>query len=205
VLQLNKPAHEKNKRKVLSTMTTNNILPFNNDGELPSIGPDQPSNLSAEELYRRAAQLGIVAGFRSSLPFAALAWTSKNSPSWLKAATGLAYIGEVIADKLPATPSRLSPGPFVGRIAFGAVAGALLGQRYNQPLGPAAVRGAIGAVVGSIAGNSYRTLATQLTGTPDFIWALLEDTVAVNLALRTTEAKVVENLDNIASSITATS
>ncbi len=185
-------------------MTTNNISSINN-GELPYIGPDQPSDLSAEEVYRRAAQLGIVAGFRSSLPFAALAWTSKNSSTPLKAITGLAYIGEVIGDKLPNTPSRLSPGPLIGRIAFGATAGALLSQRYNQPVWPAALRGAIGGVIGSLVGNSYRTLATQLTGTPDFIWALLEDTVAVNLALRTTESKIIDNLDNITSNLTATS
>ena len=186
-------------------MTTNNISSINNDGELPYIGPDQPSDLSAEEVYQRAAQLGIVAGFRSSLPFAALAWTSKNSSTPLKAITGLAFIGEVIGDKLPNTPSRLSLGPFIGRIAFGAVAGALLSQRYNQPAGPAALRGAIGGVIGSLLGNSYRTLATQLTGTPDFIWALLEDAVAINLALRTTESKIIDNLDNLTNNLTAPS
>jgi uncharacterized membrane protein len=184
---------------------TNNISFIHNNGELPYIGPDHPSNLSTEEVYRRAAQLGIAAGFRSSLPFAALAWTSKNSSSPLKAVTGLAFIGEVIADKLPNTPSRLSLGPLMGRIAFGAVAGAFLSQRYEKPVAPAMLRGALGALFGSFVGNNYRTLLTQLTGTPDFIWALLEDAAAVNLALRTTEAKVVENLDNIASSLTATS
>ena len=186
-------------------MTTNNISSTSKDGELPYIGPDQPSNLSAQEVSRRAAQLGIATGSRSTLPFAALAWTSKNSPAPLKAITGLAFVGEVLADKLPTTPGRLALMPLIGRVAFGAAAGALLGQRYKQPVGPAALRGALGAIVGSVAGYSYRVLASQLTGTPDIVWALLEDTVAVNLALRATESKITSNLSNIANSLKATS
>ncbi len=136
-------------------------------------------------MYQQAFWLGFVTGLRSMLPLALLAWTSnttdENSITPQKALSGLAAVGEIIGDKLPATPSRLSAGPLIGRLAIGATAGALLSRRFNQSPVQGAIRGAIGAALGSLAGYGYRTFASQLTDVPDVVWALIEDGAALGL------------------------
>lgn len=141
---------------------------------------------------QRALCIGIVAGMRSMMPLALLAWsrerpaetsTPSNKTSPLQLLTGVAAIGEIIADKLPAAPSRLAGGPFVGRLAIGAIAGAIISRRYNQPAIPGAVRGAIGAGFGAIAGYSARMLLAQ-TFLSDMPLAIVEDGVALSLGLQ---------------------
>jgi uncharacterized membrane protein len=83
--------------------------------------------------------IGFVAGLRSMTAPAAVAWGARLG--WLRlSGTPLAFLGtapaayilgvlmvaELVADKLPFTPSRTRPGPFAGRIISGALAGAAL-------------------------------------------------------------------------------
>src|SRR6266481_2229544 len=44
-------------------------------------------------------------------------------------------IGELINDKLPKTPSRKSPAPFIGRIVMGGLCGAALGMAAQNWIG----------------------------------------------------------------------
>jgi len=99
--------------------------------------------------------------------------------------TGLALsaVGEMVGDKLPAVPNRLSPLPLGGRLVFGALAAAALALAANHPRGPAALAGGLGAGVGSVAGTRYRAALPALTGLPDLPWALVEDAAAVVLGL----------------------
>ncbi len=136
------------------------------------------------DAYRRASWLGFVTGLRSMTPGALLAWTSDKPSIVLEGITGFLAVGEFIGDKLPMTPSRLAPGPFLGRIAFGALAGALVSRRFHQAPLQGAIRGAIGAVVGSVVGSSYRSLATQGLDIPDVVAALAEDSIAITVGLR---------------------
>src|SRR6202795_855296 len=91
-------------------------------------------------LYVLAFLIGVVAGLRSMTAPAVVSWAARLG--WLHVEnTGLAFlgftftpyilsvlaIGELIADKLPKTPSRKTPGPFIGRIVTGAFCGAALG------------------------------------------------------------------------------
>src|SRR4051794_1145193 len=83
--------------------------------------------------------IGIVAGLRSMTAPAVVAWATAFG--WLQlGATPVAFLGtpaaryllaacmlaELVADKLPFTPSRTRPGPLAVRIASGALAGAAL-------------------------------------------------------------------------------
>lgn len=144
----------------------------------------------------RAAFMGVAAGMRSQVPIALLAWQKWGtgpspqqrppglfgSPAVRALVTALAA-GELVGDKLPATPSRLRPAPFLGRLAFGALAGGLLATRAGGQAMAGAAAGGTGAVIGTIAFGEARVALTRLTGLPDPLWAVAEDAVAVALGL----------------------
>jgi len=79
-------------------------------------------------------------------------------------------LGELVNDKLPKTPSRKAPAPFLIRILAGAVCGAALGSL---------VAGAVGALAGTLGGYELRRRLVQATGGKDLPIALLEDLIAV--------------------------
>ncbi len=95
----------------------------------------------------------------------------------------VAMLGELIADKLPFTPSRTRIGPFGWRIVSGGLAGAALAVGSGGTLGLGALAGAAGAVAGTLAGFRARTGLVRALGTRDYIVALAEDVVAVGGAL----------------------
>jgi uncharacterized membrane protein len=143
--------------------------------------------------YARAAMIGVVAGLRSMMPLALLAWEKGNQPGntgtlshlldipVVKVSTGLASLGEVIADKTPLMPSRLSEGSFMARLVSGALAGMFITSQAHCSPGLGAALGAAGAGLGSIAGSSYRTVLPATTHVSDFIWAVIEDITAFSL------------------------
>jgi uncharacterized membrane protein len=137
-----------------------------------------------------AVGIGAVAGLRPLAAPAVLAWASKrrwirmgNSPfariisaQASKTIIDLA-LSELIADKLPFTPSRLKPGPFAARILSGAVCGATIYGVVKRPLEQGAVLGGLGAIVGAFAGYHMRR---NLSGdTPELGVAILEDALAI--------------------------
>ena len=140
--------------------------------------------------------LGIVAGLRSMTPVAVVAWAARlghlelaGTPlAWLGSGVaawlfGAAAVGELIADKLPFTPNRTAVGPFVARLLTGALAGATLAAGHGGSIAGCAVAGAAGAVVGTFGGYRARTGLVRALGTPDYVVALMEDTVAVGGAI----------------------
>jgi uncharacterized membrane protein len=138
--------------------------------------------------------LGVVTGLRSQLGLAVLAWSAppsgrdpralrvlRSRASRISLAAGAA--GEIVADKLPQTPSRLSPPVLAGRLASGAAVGALAAGRADRRTTLlAAAAGVLGAGAGSYAGAAYRKTLVEKTGTPDLPWALVEDAAAAGLA-----------------------
>jgi uncharacterized membrane protein len=145
-----------------------------------------------ERHYTPALALGIgaVAGLRTLTAPAVLAWAAKrrwirlgNSPFATiisarasKRITDFA-VSELIADKLPFTPSRLKPGPLAARIVSGAVCGATICGVVKQPLKEGAVLGGLGAVAAAFAGyHMRRKLSHNL---PELGVALLEDALAI--------------------------
>ena len=143
--------------------------------------------------YLLAFMMGVVAGLRSMTPLAAVAWAANMGRLHLEQ-TWLAWFGhsltayiatvlavcEWIADKLPRTPSRKKPGPFIWRILVGAVCGAALG--VPDGLIGGALSGAIGAVAGTLGGYEFRARLVKAIGGRDLPIALLEDAIAIGTA-----------------------
>jgi uncharacterized membrane protein len=139
-----------------------------------------------------AFAIGFIAGLRSMTPPAAVAWASRLG--WLRLeGTPLAFLGsataayvltalmlaELVADKLPNTPSRTRPGPFIARIVTGGLAGAALTAGTGGSFLAGAVLGALGAAAGTLGGYAARAGLVRALGVPDYVVALSEDVVAV--------------------------
>jgi uncharacterized membrane protein len=150
----------------------------------------------------RPLLLGVVTGARSQLGLLALALSRPRPHERAavrrlqtragRAGTALGAAGELVADKLPRTPHRLSPPVFAGRLLSGAMVGGLAAERRDAvATGLAATAGALGAGVAAWAGSKARTMLPQRTGTPDLPWALVEDAAAIGLAaaLRDTSSR----------------
>jgi uncharacterized membrane protein len=136
--------------------------------------------------------LGCVAGQRSMLAPAFTAWAAR----WgilAVAGTPLAFmgyhytciiftvlaLGELVADKLPSTPSRKAPGPFGARIVSGALVGATVGAASHS-IAFAVIAAILGSVIGTLGGAALRArLAAAFNR--DRPAALLEDVLALAL------------------------
>ncbi len=126
----------------------------------------------------RSLVLGVAAGGRSSLGFLAAARLAHRKPVSVGAAAAVA--AEIVGDKLPATPSRLQPGPLAGRAVAGAVGGVALARQNRSNVVAPAVVGLVGAVLGSILGAAWRDVAGQRGWVVQ--GAVAEDVVALTLA-----------------------
>ena len=142
--------------------------------------------------YVLAFLIGAIAGLRSLAPPAAVSWAARLGwlplgNTWL-AFLGYAFtlyiltvmgLGELVADKLPQTPSRKSPGPFLFRIVSGALCGtALTGGQVGG-----LIAGALGGVAGTLGGYEFRARLTKAIGGKDLPIALLEDVIAIGGAI----------------------
>jgi uncharacterized membrane protein len=145
--------------------------------------------------YVFAFLIGVIAGLRSMTAPAAVSWAARLGwlhleNTWLAffgfAATpyilSVLAIGELIADKLPKTPSRKSPPGFITRIVTGALSGAALGAS-NASWIVGLVAGIAGAIVGTLGGYEFRVRLVKATGGKDLPIALLEDVIAIAGAL----------------------
>ncbi|HVI33831.1 DUF4126 family protein [Phenylobacterium sp.] len=137
-----------------------------------------------------ALLLGVVAGSRTFTAPAAVAWAAAtgrvaladtplaflDSPVAAWVLTGLAAL-ELVGDKLPKTPSRKAPGPFVARLISGAFCGAAIGWSADQGVA-GAIAGGAGATLGTLGGYAARMRLARRFGR-DLPAAVLEDVVAV--------------------------
>ena len=141
-----------------------------------------------------AVGIGAVAGLRTLTAPAVLAWAAKrrwirigNSPFATiisaQASTRLTDLAvtELIADKLPFTPSRLKAGPLASRVVSGAVCGATIYGVVERPLVEGAVLGGVGAIAGALAGYHMRKRLRH--DMPDLGVAVLEDVLAIGGAV----------------------
>jgi uncharacterized membrane protein len=144
-----------------------------------------------------ARDFGFASGLRSMSPPALLSQHLAERPMWqldsrveralasrpARVLLGAAAMGELVADKLPETPSRMNTGSLIARAVCGAIGGGVLMHRARQPALVGAVIGALGAVSGASAGYHARRALTR-QGVPDAAVAVLEDVLAVAIARR---------------------
>jgi uncharacterized membrane protein len=139
--------------------------------------------------------IGLFNGLRSLTPPAVTAWGAHVG--WLKLQRSLAWIGttpaaviftllalvELVADKLPTTPSRTAPAGLIARIVLGALTGACVAMAGAQGVVLGAAIGIAGALVGTFGGYQVRTRLVKALGTPDFVIAVLGDLVTIGGSL----------------------
>ena len=149
--------------------------------------------------YILAFLIGVVAGLRSMTAPAAVSWAARLG--WLHLEnTRLAFLSfaatpyiisvlailELIADKLPNTPSRKAAVGFGARIVTGAICGAALGGWVGGMFA-----GIIGAIVGTLGGYEFRARLVRAIGGKDLPIALLEDVIAIGGAFLIVDRKSV--------------
>jgi uncharacterized membrane protein len=141
-----------------------------------------------------AVGIGIIAGLRAMTAPALVSWAAYLG--WLNLnGTWLAFfgngwthwiltlfaLGELVTDKLPATPSRKVPAQFGARIVTAALSGAAIGAGSGMPIG-GLVAGIVGAVIGTFGGSAFRGKLAAAFGS-DRPAAVIEDVVAIGGAL----------------------
>jgi uncharacterized membrane protein len=134
--------------------------------------------------------IGVFAGLRSLTPPALTAWAAHLG--WLRLHPPLGFMGsapavvifslaavaELVADKLPKTPSRTEPQGLIARIVMGGLTGACIASAGGQGFIVGSLLGVVGALLGSFGGYEARTRLVKALGTPDYVVAVLEDLVA---------------------------
>jgi uncharacterized membrane protein len=126
--------------------------------------------------YLRAFGIGAVAGLRTFTAPAAI--LGAEGSTW----TGLGRLlaaGELIGDKLPATPSRLSPPALAARVVSGGWCGGIVARRLGASRLAGIGCGVLGAFWGAVCGYNLRRYLVKARGIPDAALAVGEDAVAV--------------------------
>jgi uncharacterized membrane protein len=126
--------------------------------------------------YFKAACIGAVAGLRT-MTAPAVTLAAQDSP-WSGAGRLLAF-GEYIGDKLPFTPSRLSPPALIARAVSGGWCGGAVAARLGGSRLAGVGYGVAGSLAGAWAGYSLRNFLAKTKGLPDTGIALAEDAIAV--------------------------
>ena len=110
----------------------------------------------------------------------ASAWSSRRTAKVLT----LLAAGELVGDKLPFTPARISTPALVGRGLSGALVGAAQFKRSRRsPLAGSTV-GIIGALGGAFVTYQLRKRLGEYTGVPDPVWGGVEDLLVVKAGRR---------------------
>jgi uncharacterized membrane protein len=135
--------------------------------------------------------IGFFGGLRALTAPAVTAWAVHLG--WLKLDGPLTLIGslpsvviftllavvELVADKLPKTPSRTSPPGLIARILMGGLTGACVAAGGGQGAVLGALLGIVGGIVGCFGGYQARTGLVKALGIRDIYIALVEDLVAI--------------------------
>lgn len=135
-----------------------------------------------------ASALGTLSGMRSmSGPlFGALVRSLNEDESGplsdrlngKKAVSTLAALAlaEIVADKMPGIGDRTAPLPLFGRMAAGALAGAMVcGKNDTDRIAMTVSAGVVAAIAGTFAAHQLRRSLSENVGIPDTLLALAED------------------------------
>ncbi len=136
--------------------------------------------------------LGLTTGLRSLTPMAVLCWYAwleylPVSGSWAEWTGRLSVaiiftvlaVGELVADKLPRTPNRISPGPLLVRLILGGLVGSIAATAMDGPGIEGVLLGVVGALLGAFAGFMVRRDLVEKIGCKDWHIAIVEDLIAI--------------------------
>jgi uncharacterized membrane protein len=137
---------------------------------------------------RRAAALGAVTGARTFLAPAALALLGRIGSGRLGTAAKLALpalaLGELVGDKLPASPPRVEGPGLVGRVVSGALSGRVSDGSRGLRIGAAF------ALASTYPSQALRAQIVKRTPLPDIACAIPEDLIGATVAaLASTEPR----------------
>src|SRR5271154_3202288 len=148
--------------------------------------------MNPSEALLLAFLIGVITGLRSLTAPAVVAWGAKHgwlnlhgSPLSFMGSTAaviifvLLAIGELVADKLPSSPSRTAPVGLIARVVLGGLCGACLAVAGAQSIVIGALLGIAGGVAGAFGGYQIRTRLVKALKCPDFVIAIAEDAVAI--------------------------
>jgi len=142
--------------------------------------------------YLLAFLIGVIAGLRAITAPAIVSLATVFG--WMHLMyTPLAFLGytpspyilsalaivELIADKLPKTPSRKAPLGFGVRLITGGICGAAIGASSLAPLAGTLIMGVIGSIAGTLGGYDFRLQLARAVGGKDLPIALIEDAIAI--------------------------
>lgn len=143
-----------------------------------------------------ALAIGFASGLRAFTPLALSCWIAVwgwmplggSRLAFLGTNIGalvvsLLAVGELIGDKLPITPSRVTAGPLGARIVTGALSGTALAIGAGASWIIGLVCGVVGSVAGAFAGFHARRFLVVRLGVRDIFVAIAEDLVTIILAL----------------------
>jgi len=142
-----------------------------------------------------AIGIGIVAGLRSLLAPAVVAWAAhlswlnlhRSSLAFMGSTAAVAMfsvlaIGELLADKLPTTPKRTALAPLLARILMGGLCGTSVLAAAGKSLIAGALLGGTGGVIGAFVGYEIRKRLVNNLHIKNFFVAICEDLIAIGLA-----------------------
>jgi len=151
--------------------------------------------VSSTSILILAISIGFVAGLRSLTAPAAVSWAaclgvldlSGSSLHFMgsRVAVGIftfLALLEYVADLLPRTPARTTPGPLITRMVLGGLSGAALAVAGHQSPIIGVALGALGALIGAFIGYQARRRLVRALGVKDAFVAIPEDLVAILLA-----------------------
>jgi uncharacterized membrane protein len=148
--------------------------------------------MGLSEALAFAFLIGCVCGLRSMTGPAVVCWGAHlgwlpldntsfhflHHPASLVIFT-LFAVGELVADKLPSTPSRTQAVPLAIRFLTGALCGGALCAAGGAAWLVGALLGGVGGIAGAFAGYHARHTLVAKSHWPDLVVALLEDAVAI--------------------------
>ena len=140
--------------------------------------------------------LGLATGLRTLTPIAVLCWYIHSGDISVDG-TGAAWtahlavpivftvlaLGELVGDKLPQTPNRISPFPLIARLVFGGLCGSIAAAALRGPGLEGVLLGVLGAAIGAFLGFMIRKSLVSNLGCPDWTIALTEDLVTLSVAV----------------------
>ncbi len=136
--------------------------------------------------------LGLTTGLRSMTPMAVLCWfayfgylpvdgtwAAWTARLWVAVMFTVLAVCELVADKLPKTPNRTSPGPLILRLILGGVAGSIAASAMDGSGLEGVLLGVLGTVLGAYGGYMVRRDLVEKIGCADWPIALAEDSIAI--------------------------